>query len=176
MKKSTASSVIKTTAVLKSKLRPNLGGVAGEYFVAAELSRRGWISSITLRNTPGVDILVTNQNASRSATIQCKTNQSKRKVWQLRKKCEDFYSDNHFYVFVNLGSVNELPTYHIVPSEVVAKHVQYHHKRWLKTRKPVPEYAKEMRRYSDPSGVYLGKWEILERWLNFGDTGGMVTS
>jgi len=33
-----------------------LTGVAGEYFVAAELSRRGFIASITMRNTRGIDI------------------------------------------------------------------------------------------------------------------------
>jgi len=32
------------------KLSNILGGVSGEYFVAAELSRRGYIASITLRN------------------------------------------------------------------------------------------------------------------------------
>ena len=36
-----------------------LTGVAGEYFVAAELSRRGFIASITMRNSPGIDILAT---------------------------------------------------------------------------------------------------------------------
>jgi hypothetical protein len=53
---------------------------------------------------------------------------------------------------------------------VVADHVRYYHERWLKKQKVVPEYAKEMRRYSDPDGVYIGKWEVLERWLNFEDT------
>jgi len=38
-----------------------LTGVAGEYFVAAELSRRGYIASISLRNTRGIDIVATNQ-------------------------------------------------------------------------------------------------------------------
>jgi hypothetical protein len=39
----------------RSRLSTGLSGVAGEYFVAAELSRRGYIASITLRNTRGVD-------------------------------------------------------------------------------------------------------------------------
>jgi len=167
-KKYTTSKLDNPTEATRSKLRANLAGVAGEYFVAAELSRRGWICSITLRNTPDVDILVTNHKASRSATIQCKTNQSGRKVWQLSKRCEDFYSENHFYVFVNLGAVDELPTYHIVPSEVVADHVKYYHRIWLAKQKVVPPYAAEMRRYSDPDNVYLGKWKVLESYLNFG--------
>ena len=47
-----------------------LAGVAGEYFVAAELSRRGFIASITLRNTRGIDIVVTNKYATKNVTIQ----------------------------------------------------------------------------------------------------------
>ena len=58
------------------KIPSVLTGVAGEYFVAAELSRRGYIASISLRNTRGIDILATNQDGSRSITIQCKTHQS----------------------------------------------------------------------------------------------------
>jgi hypothetical protein len=62
------------------KIPSVLAGVAGEYFVAAELSRRGHIASISLRKTRGIDIIATNKEASRSITIQCKTNQLARKV------------------------------------------------------------------------------------------------
>src|SRR3954453_14517499 len=89
-----------------------LAGVAGEYFVAAELSRRGYVASISLRNTRGIDILVTNSGGSRCVTIQCKTQQVARKAWILNGKCETFISDTHFYVFVALGGVLERPTYH----------------------------------------------------------------
>jgi hypothetical protein len=75
----------------ESKIPSGLAGVAGEYFVAAELSRRGWIASITLRNTRGIDILATNASASRSVTIQCKTRQQKAKKWLLNEKCESFF-------------------------------------------------------------------------------------
>ncbi|MEK7685392.1 MAG: hypothetical protein AAB466_08220 [Verrucomicrobiota bacterium] len=87
------------------KIPSLLTGVAGEYFVAAELSRRSHIASISLRNTRGIDILATNREASRSITIQCKTNQLARKVWILNDKCEGFVSDTHFYVLVALGGV-----------------------------------------------------------------------
>lgn len=56
-----------------------LAGVAGEYFVAAELSRRGLIASITLRNTRGIDMVVTNASATRTVTIQCKTSRGRAK-------------------------------------------------------------------------------------------------
>ena len=50
-----------------------LVGVSGEYFVAAELSRLGYVASVTLRNTRGIDILATNASASRSVGIQVKS-------------------------------------------------------------------------------------------------------
>jgi hypothetical protein len=42
----------------ETKLSKTLVGIAGEYFVAGELSRRGLIAAVTLRNTRGIDILV----------------------------------------------------------------------------------------------------------------------
>src|SRR5256885_6251743 len=86
-----------------------LTGVAGEYFVAAELSRRGYIASISLRNARGIDILATNAAASRSVTIQCKTSQLSRTSWMLNEKCESSAAENHFYVFVVLGPPSERP-------------------------------------------------------------------
>ena len=38
-------------------LSPILAGITAQYLVAGELSRRGHIASITLRNTKGIDIL-----------------------------------------------------------------------------------------------------------------------
>src|SRR4051812_8676205 len=93
-----------------------LAGVAGEFFVAAELSRRGYIASISLRNTRGIDILVTNATASRTVTIQCKTNQRGKQAWVLNEKCEGYHSPTHFYVFVALGGLDRRPAFHVVPS------------------------------------------------------------
>lgn len=81
------------------KIPPVLTGVAGEYFVAAELSCRGHIASISLRNTRGIDILATNQDATRSVTIQCTTNQTTARTWLLNEKSEHFESETHFYIF-----------------------------------------------------------------------------
>src|ERR1700693_5106071 len=99
-----------------TNIPPVLTGVAGEYFVAAELSRRGYIASISLRNTRGIDILATNQNASRRITIQCKTNLSGEKHWMLNDKSEQFHDPGHYYVFVALGALGRRPSFHVVPS------------------------------------------------------------
>lgn len=148
---------------ITSKIPAILAGVAGEYFVAAELSRRGWIASISLRNTRGIDILVTNQDASRSITIQCKSTQKKEKSWMLNEKSENFFSEEHFYVFVNLGELSQRPSYHIVPSKEVAEHVQHFHRLWLDTpgRKGHQRVDTPMRKYADPKDVFLERWDSL---------------
>ena len=71
-----------------SKLTKSLSGAAGQYFVAAELSRRGIIATVTLRNARGIDILASNESATRSVSIQVKTNQYSERKWLLDKKAE----------------------------------------------------------------------------------------
>ena len=140
-----------------------LTGVSGEYFVAAELSRRGFIASITLRNTKGVDILASNQDASKTVTIQVKSNKGKRKSWILNQKAEDFFGKGLFYVFVNLKGENKFPDFHIVPSETVAKTLKDGYKEWIKTvgRKGQKHNDTSMREFRDLKDKYLGKWNIL---------------
>ena len=140
-----------------------LTGVAGEYFVAAELSRRGFIASITMRNSPGIDILTTDMRAKRTVTIQCKTSRSSTKGWILSDKAEGFTPKNHFYVFVRLGAATNRPAYHIVPSKVVAKYVATRHQAWLKGKKPNGGKRKDsaMRKFRDEENKHLEKWDFL---------------
>ena len=103
-----------------TKPSPILVGVAGEYFVAAELSRRGYIASITLRNSKGVDILASDPEATKQVGIQVKTNHNDKPEWMLGEKAEDYHSANLFYVLVNLKDERSRPDFHVVPSKVVA--------------------------------------------------------
>lgn len=102
------------------KLNPLLCGVSGEYFVAAELSKRGYIASITLRNTKGVDILCSNADTTKTIGIQVKTNGGSKRGWILNQKAENYYENNLFYIFVNLNNLIKAPEYFIVPSKIVA--------------------------------------------------------
>jgi len=149
--------------VPSNKLPKGLSGVAGEYFVAAELSRLGYIASITLRNTRGIDILVSNATATRQIAIQVKTNQGSKPEWVLNKKAESFYADNLFYVFVNLKSPEERPDFYIVPSKVVADFVRSDHQRWLKTPGKGGQAHKDnpVRKFRDPERKFLERWDLL---------------
>lgn len=145
------------------KIPPLLAGVAGEYFVAAELSRLGHIASISLRNTRGIDILAANQEGTRSITIQCKTNQLGKKTWVLNEKSEHFLSPTHFYVFVALGGLLARPAFHVVPSSAVAAHTTTTHQNWLQTPGRTGQRHSDtpMRKFTDTSGEFLERWDLL---------------
>jgi len=148
---------------MSGKLSHVLTGVAGEYFVAAELSRRGYIASITLRNTQGIDILASDPNATRQVAIQVKTNQNNKREWILNSKAEEMISDSFFYIFVSFGTEGHSPDYFIVPSKKVAQQIQLLHKKWLGTPGKDGSLHKDssMRKFEDFNGKYLGKWSIL---------------
>ena len=144
-------------------LTSTLSGVAGEYFVAAELSRRGYIASITLRNSKGVDVLCSSANATKSVGIQVKTSKYSESKWLLNKKSEDYYANNLFYVFVKLNYNQKSPDYFIVPSKVVATATREGHKKWLDTpgKKGQKHNDSSMRVFGDKEGEYCGRWELL---------------
>ena len=145
------------------KLESTLVGVAGEYLVAGELSLRGYIASITLRNSRGIDIIASKADGSDSISIQVKTNSSGSPDWILSKKSEDYFSDKHFYVFVALNEVGYRPEFYIVPSQVVAEFISSSHQNWLSNTKRNGEPRKDssMRKFSDKDKKHLENWDVL---------------
>jgi predicted AAA+ superfamily ATPase len=74
-------------------------GLSGEYFVAAELLRRGFSVGITMGNAKAIDILA--EKNDKQFIIQVKAIYKKKNVgWPMMK---DKVMTNHFYVFVNLN-------------------------------------------------------------------------
>lgn len=146
------------------KISSILAGVSGEYFVAAELSRRGYICSITLKNTKGIDVLVCNEDATRTLGIQVKTNQINKSEWILNEKSENLVDENMFYVLVNLKKSNELPEFYIVPSEVIANYTSTNHKKWLKEKGKKGQQRNDstMRKFKDTEKIYLNRWDLLK--------------
>lgn len=145
------------------KLSTVLSGVAGEYFVAAELSARGYLASITLRNTKGVDILCSNGDASRTVAIQVKTNSMSSRDWILNEKSENYFAENLFYIFVNLNSGQKSPDYFIVPSIIVAKYVKDGYHSWISISGRGGKAHKDtlMRKFDDKNEQYLNRWDLL---------------
>lgn len=146
----------------KSDLTSVLSGIAGEYFVAAELTRRGYVATITLRNTAGIDILASNMDASKSAGIQVKTKKGQKGEWVLGEKAEHVSGRNLFYVFVRLNHLDN-PEYYVVPSTDTRRYVRKRRRKFLATVKSdgSPHRETTMRKFSDPEGVYKDRWDLL---------------
>ncbi|NMB00069.1 MAG: hypothetical protein GX971_00895 [Firmicutes bacterium] len=74
-------------------------GLSGEYFVAAELLRRGYSVGITMGNAKAIDILA--EKGGNQFIIQVKAIFKKKNVgWPMMA---DKVNENIFYVFVNLN-------------------------------------------------------------------------
>lgn len=156
-------------AIDKSKA---LVGLAGAYFAAAELSQRGYISTVTSRNTEGIDILASNIDGSKTVSIQVKASGSKQRSrftrsWILSQKCEGIYSDNLFYVFVDLYE-DKKPDFYVIPSKVVATYIREEHQKWLKKPSKTGKQHKDttMRLYEIYDDKIADKY--LNRWENLG--------
>jgi len=97
-------------------------GMQGVFLAAAELTRRGFVVSLTARNAFGADLLVTDQ-CQHAWSVQVKTNQStSANFWLLNAHAENLKSKSHVYVFVALKG-EERPSFLVVPSRIVAENV-----------------------------------------------------
>lgn len=125
---------------MKNALSNTNSGIAGEFYVAAELTKRGYVASLTSKNTKAIDLLASNEDGSRVVSIQVKTTQNGT-TFTLSKKDEELATNNSlFYVFVNLnitenngevdyGNVD----YYVVPMEKVKSYIYNSHRKWLNT-------------------------------------------
>ena len=98
-------------------------GLAGEYFVAAELLKRDWQVAITLGNAKAIDLIATNESGH-THRIQVKTLRNKPNCFTLhteKVKLQDFY------IFVYLNGEKEQPEYFIVTgSELLGNPIHYY--------------------------------------------------
>ncbi len=113
----------------------NITGVAGEYFVAAELSKRGWIATLTLKNTPNIDVIATTPDGRRTLNIQVKTRSiGNRQGWILNKGIEKIVSGNNFFIaFVDLVGHDQKPDYFLIPKNLFARWSARSYRKWLST-------------------------------------------
>ena len=108
-------------------------GCCGEYYVAAELERRGFLAVLTPANTPLFDIVaIKRDDPQKRVLIQVKTTFGKTNKWPLRKKNEEIKDKNTFYVFVRVEN-EKAPEFFIVPSRIVAEEIHNSHQKWLST-------------------------------------------
>jgi hypothetical protein len=148
-----------------------LTGAAGEYHVAAELSRRDWLATVTIKNASGTDVLAQRRDRRRMVSIQAKT-ASPGNMFRLSIKDEEpGETDNEWYVLVGLAALVERPSFYILPRHVASAMTYLEHREWLADMGVLHTHARagHQRKANDqrtlhPEWIegYRERWELLD--------------
>ncbi len=108
----------------KIRCTNNLVGTTGEYYVCAELCKRGYLALLTPKNNPLFDVVATSIDGSRSVSIQVKTRSIQNaQGWKLGTDIsKGFAPSGLFVVLVNLKE-NGLPEFYIYEYRVLSERV-----------------------------------------------------
>lgn len=146
-------------------------GNSGEYFVAAELERRGFTAAVPMSNTKDFDILAINRETNRQVVLQVKTSRGKTKSWILGKKNETLEDDNIYYVLIALNEL-DTPDYYIIESKYIAESLSKGYQMWLneegKNRKDTSmrKFTFDVQGVENISGLkaedFKSKWDKLK--------------
>jgi hypothetical protein len=100
--------------LMASKMANNLVGTAGEYYVCAELCRRGYLALLTPKNNPLFDVVATNAEGTSAISIQVKTRSvGNTQGWKLSTQVGGSETPGvPFIVLVNLHN-DRLPDFYI---------------------------------------------------------------
>jgi hypothetical protein len=146
---------------------------AGEYFVAAELNKRGAHAVTFAGNMPKIDLMACNQPQDRTVRIQVKTKRGGR-TWHASTLAGDpatppvdSRSETSFWVLVDLGGENACPRYWIVPewwmrNDIYAAHQAYlaaHGGKRARTGDSTHHAIAEERVQR-----WYGTWDVLGLW------------
>lgn len=142
-------------------------GRAGEYFVVAELNKRGAFAVPFAGNMPKIDLIACNQDQSRTIHIQVKTKRGG-KTWHgsITGSMPMLPNDHetNYWVYVDLGERDSAPRFWIVPDWWMRDNIFKAHQEYLNrhggTRAKNPDsthHAIEESRLAE----WLGRWDIL---------------
>ncbi len=107
-------------------------GRAGEYFAAGEIHRRGGWAVTFSGNMPGIDLLASDTEHTRTVPVQVKAKRSG--TWHASTKRDAAQRDaaadeNRFWVFVDLGVWP--PNFYVVPHWWMQNDIYEHHAAYL---------------------------------------------
>lgn len=130
-------------------------GMAGVYYVAAELSKRGFTALVTSRNTKSTDLVVINGKTGKAVNFQVKTNgiDTSDSYWLVGEKDKKELPENFIYTFVKLLK-EKYPTFYIVPAHIVKEKVRTDE---AKTGRSVWHYIQK-----DDIKGFIDKWDLVE--------------
>src|SRR3989339_507430 len=89
-------------------------GNTSQFYVAAELCRRGLVAVVTMGNCPNTDVLCSNKEGTKFVHIQVKTFRPRDKDCSVGLKAEKIYGDN-FFRAVTLPPKKDLNGWDLLP-------------------------------------------------------------
>jgi hypothetical protein len=143
-----------------------LTGAAGEYYVAAELSRRRSAASITPRNADRTDVLAQHVDTGRVVAVQVKCSSGGGSFSLSFKDEKPTAQDNEFFVLTHLQAEDERPRFFVIARNLVAALICVDHRRWLSTlgKNGQPHNDNPRRQVRiDDVWVYEDSWALLEK-------------
>lgn len=153
-------------------------GNASQFFVAAELCRRGYAAVVTMGNCPNTDILCSNEEGTKFIHIQVKTFRPEDKDCSVGLKAEKSYGPNFFWILAGIPTMKSRQefSYYIIPSAIMATNVKESHEKWFQTlgKKGQQHAVTSFRSIQLPPRKsengwdvqpYLNKWELIENKL-----------
>lgn len=114
------------------KLNPAQVGRAGEFFVAAEIHRRGGYAVTFAGNMPGIDILASNVDHMRKISLQVKTRTAGTWHAQVPRDAQQgppIPDESAFWAFVDLS--RDEPSYYFAPRSWVLNDIFETHAAFL---------------------------------------------
>jgi hypothetical protein len=152
----------------------NLVGNAGEFYVMAELLKRGKVAGLTPRNTSDYDILAT--DGTKTPKVRVKTKSEEYDIWQWKAKKDDSIfrnigESNDFTILVNLTMDHREMDYYIIPTFLLNEWLQDDFLEWLNRpgkdgRPHSPDNRKRhlnVIKHQHLIVPFLNDWEILWR-------------
>ena len=152
----------------------NMIGIAGEYYVCAELCRRNILALMTPKNNPLFDIVAADPIGERTVSIQVKTmSLQNEQGWKLGMDiCSKRGNPNLFVVLVNMKG-DGTNDYYIYEYDALSQRVSDVYAAYMTTpkrdgtqRKDVGFRWFDLRYSTDEDRARLNRWNIL----GFGDT------
>lgn len=126
---------------------------SSQFFAAAELTRRGYLVSLTFGNAPTADLLVQSPSGSHF-TVDVK-GQSTRNFWLIQPRDPN---PHHYFMLIYLSRDNGAPKYYIVSSDELMLKRQEYKKNSMVRRK----YRDELGGINWSTAFeYENKWENL---------------
>jgi len=171
-----------------ARLGSSLIGNAGEYFVLAELLRRGIVAALAPRNMPDYDILAVDGTQSLKIRVKTKTSRADSFVWNVKPDGRIFgtATKNDVAVLVDLGNL-EAPIFYALKVRDLESKMKKWYDEWLaapgrggrkrgetRTRRLFPkwqgQFDEESQSYEYERGhfeQYEGEkaWELIEHML-----------